>query len=146
MARESLIKRLLPHSLLGRSLLIIVTPLVLLQVVSGIVFFESHWDKVSLRMARSVAGDIAALVALIREYPETGDRDRILWLAGDPMQVVVRLKEGENLPNTAPVTSDMMEEMLIRAMREYVGKPFQIDAHTMDREVIISVQLAEGIL
>ena len=146
MARESLIKRFLPHSLLGRSLLILVTPLVLLQVVSGVVFFESHWDKVSLRMARNVAGDIAALVALIREYPGTGDRDRILRLAGDPMQVVVRMKEGENLPNTAPVANDMMEEMLIRAMGEYVGKPFQIDARAMDRHVIISVQLAEGIL
>ncbi len=146
MARQSLIKRLLPRSLLGRSLLIIVTPLVLLQVVSGIIFFESHWDKVSLRMARNLAGDIATLVALIREYPGGRDRERILHLAGDPMQVVARLKQGENLPNTAPVANDMMEEMLIRAMVEYVGKPFQIDARTMDRDVIISVQLAEGIL
>ena len=146
MARASLTKRFLPRSLLGRSLLIIVTPLVLLQMVSGVIFFEFHWDKVSLRMARDVAGDIAALVALIREYPGTGDRERILRLAGDPMQVVARLKEGENLPNTAPVANDMMEEMLVRAMVEYVGKPFQIDARTMDRDVIISVQLAEGIL
>ena len=146
MAGESLIKRFLPRSLLGRSLLIIVMPLVLLQVVSGVIFFESHWDKVSLRMARNMAGDIATLVALIREYPGATDRERILRLAGDPMQVVARLKEGENLPNTAPVANDMMEEMLIRAMVEYVGKPFHIDARTMDRDVIISVQLAEGIL
>ncbi len=49
-------KRFLPRSLLGRSLMIIVTPLVLLQVVSGFIFYESHWDKVTLRLARGVAG------------------------------------------------------------------------------------------
>jgi two-component system osmolarity sensor histidine kinase EnvZ len=146
MARKSFIKRILPRTLLGRSLLIIVTPLVLLQVVSGVIFFESHWDKVSLRMSRNLAGDIAALVALMREYPGDRDRERILRLTGDPMQIVVRLKVGENIPNTPPVANGMMEEMLIRAMGEYVGKPFQIDARTMDRDVIILVQLAEGIL
>ena len=53
---DPFIKRILPRSLLGRSLMIIVTPLVLLQVISTLVFYESHWNKVSLRMARSLAG------------------------------------------------------------------------------------------
>ena len=39
------VKRFLPRSLLGRSLMIIVTPLVLLQIVSGLIFFESHWTR-----------------------------------------------------------------------------------------------------
>jgi len=146
MAGESIIKRFLPRTLLGRSLLIIFMPLVLLQVVSGIIFFESHWHKVSLRMARNLAGDIATLVALIREYPGSAERARILYLASDPMQIVVRLKEGVNLSNTRPSKNGTKEKLLIRAMTEYVGKPFRIVARSGDRDVIISVQLAEGIL
>ena len=46
------IKEYLPHSLLGRSLLIIVIPLILLQLVSATVFYENHWNKVSQRLAR----------------------------------------------------------------------------------------------
>ena len=41
------VKRFLPKSLLGRSLLIIVTPLVVLQLVSAGIFYETHWDKVT---------------------------------------------------------------------------------------------------
>ena len=45
------IKRLLPKTLLGRSLLIIVSPLILLQIFSAWIFFERHWDTVALRLA-----------------------------------------------------------------------------------------------
>ena len=46
------VKRFLPKSLLGRSLLILVTPLILLQVVATVIFYETHWDKITLRLAR----------------------------------------------------------------------------------------------
>ena len=62
-----MIKRFLPKSLLGRSILIIVTPLILLQLVSAFVFYESHWHKVSLRLVRGVVGDIAAVVDLLAQ-------------------------------------------------------------------------------
>jgi len=63
------VKRFLPKSLLGRSLLIIVTPLVILQLVSAAIFYETHWDKVTLKLARGVAGDIAAVISLMRRSP-----------------------------------------------------------------------------
>ena len=51
------INRVLPRTLLGRSLLIIVTPLILLQVISTWVFYSSHWETVTRRLASSIAGD-----------------------------------------------------------------------------------------
>ena len=42
---------MLPRSLLGRSIMIIVTPVVLLQVVSAWVFNDSHWNTVTRRLA-----------------------------------------------------------------------------------------------
>ena len=50
------LERLLPRPLLGRSILIIVTPIVLLQVVSAWVFYDSHWDTVTRRLAQAVGG------------------------------------------------------------------------------------------
>jgi two-component system osmolarity sensor histidine kinase EnvZ len=58
-------RRILPRSLLGRSIMIIVTPLLLLQIVTTSVFYETHWDTVTKRLARSVAGDIALVIALL---------------------------------------------------------------------------------
>ena len=87
MLADSLIKRFLPRSLLGRSLLIIVTPLVLVQVVAALVFFESHWDKVTLRLARGLAGDIAVLATLLREDPTEAGVVRMVRIAADHMQI-----------------------------------------------------------
>ena len=142
----SWIKNYLPKSLLGRSLLIIVMPLVLLQIVSGLIFYQTHWDKVTLRLARSVAGDIAAVINLMRQNPKDGDIEWILGAASDNMQLNMKLRDKAVLPNTPPVGGDLMSDMLIRAMREYVGKPFQIDTERLPRHVIIDVQLPAGVL
>ncbi len=141
-----MIKRFLPKSLFGRTLMIIVTPLVLLQVVSATIFFESHWDKVSLRLARGLAGDIATVISLMRKNPGQENRIWIFGLAAENMQIEASFKTDAVLPNEPPVGTSIMERMLIRAMREYVGKPFQIDTQTLDRHVAVDVQLPTGAL
>ena len=144
MTRQPLIKGLLPRSLLGRSLMIIVTPLVLLQVVSGFIFYESHWDKVTLRLARNLAGDIASVITLLRQDP--GNPEPIFDMAAEHMEMRLHVKTGDILPNTPPDESGLMERALVRAMREYVGKPFQIDTHSLDRNVVIRIQMTDGVL
>ena len=100
-----MIKRFLPRSLLGRSLLIIVTPLVLLQVVSALIFFESHWNKVSLRLARGLAGDIASLVDVMDENPGPENRKWIFDLAARNMGNVAALQQFETDAPTTPVAA-----------------------------------------
>ncbi|MED5395491.1 MAG: ATP-binding protein [Pseudomonadota bacterium] len=141
-----IVKRCLPKSLLGRSLLIIVMPLVLLQLVSGIIFFESHWDKVTLRLARSVAGDIAAIISLMRESPDSADHVRAFELAAAHMNMTATLEAAAVLPKEPPVGRDLMERMLIRALRDHVRKPFQIDTNSRPRHVVIDVQLTDNVL
>ena len=142
----SIVKRCLPKSLLGRSLLIIVMPLVLLQLVSGIIFFESHWDKVTLRLARSVAGDIAAIISLMRESPDPANHARAFELAAAHMNMTATLEAAAMLPKEPPVGRDLMERMLIRALRDHVRKPFQIDTNSRPRHVVIDVQLTDNVL
>ena len=50
---------MLPRSLLGRSLLMILMPLVLLQAVALQIFYGSHLDLVFARLSGGVAGEIA---------------------------------------------------------------------------------------
>ena len=52
---ERVLRRFLPRSLLGRSLLIVLVPLVLLQAVALQIFYGSHLDELSRRLAGSVA-------------------------------------------------------------------------------------------
>ena len=140
------VKRFLPKSLLGRSLLIIVTPLIVLQVVSAAIFFESHWDKVTLRLARGVAGDISAVINLLRRHPDVENRDWIFSVAAENMEMTVSIKDKAVLPSDSREPSGLMERMLTRALTSYVGRPFRIDTESIDRHVVIDVQLASGVL
>ena len=51
------IKRFLPRGLFGRSLIIIVAPVVLLQCIISYAFFVRHYDVMTQRMGRGVAAD-----------------------------------------------------------------------------------------
>ena len=62
-----LIKRRLPTSLFGRSLLIIVLPVALMQAVVTWGFFEAHWRTVTAQLSQSLAGDVAW--AAVRQLP-----------------------------------------------------------------------------
>ncbi|MBT7941907.1 MAG: HAMP domain-containing protein, partial [Alphaproteobacteria bacterium] len=127
-------------------LLIIVTPLVVLQLVSAAIFYETHWDKVTLKLARGVAGDIAAVINLMRLTPGTQSHRRIFNIADSNMGLEVSLHENAVLPNVSHSPSGLTERMLTRAMISHVSKPFQIDTKSKDREVVITVQLVSGVL
>ncbi|MDT9136243.1 hypothetical protein RSW15_24220, partial [Escherichia coli] len=53
------VKKWLPTTLFGRSLLIIILPVAIMQVVVTWVFFDAHWEAVTSRLSDSLAGDIA---------------------------------------------------------------------------------------
>ena len=64
--QRSWIKRMLPQTMFGRSLLLIVMPLVLVQIIAIWVFYARHWETVSRRLASDVAGDIGLLIEAMR--------------------------------------------------------------------------------
>jgi len=62
-------KKYLPKSLFGRTLLIVVAPTVLIQLVMAYVFFDRHWDYVTRQMSKALAGDAAFLVTQLKRAP-----------------------------------------------------------------------------
>ena len=140
------IKRFLPKSLLGRSLMIIVTPLIVLQLVSAAIFYETHWDKVTFRLARGVAGDIATVISLMQRHPAAEDREWIFHIAANNMELSAVLEVDAVLPNIRQTYDGLIEETLAQAMENFVGRPFRIDSQSLEREIIVDVQLANGVL
>ena len=53
------IKRWLPRSLFGRTLLIFVIPVVVMQLMVSWVFFDNQWRSQTIRLSQGLAGDIA---------------------------------------------------------------------------------------
>lgn len=143
---STVLKPYLPKSLLGRSVLIIVTPLILLQVISATIFFENHWSKVGRRLALGVAGEIALVIEGVRRsaYPES--RQALFAQAHRSLQLEITYKAGDVLSNTQKRGEAILVRQLTGAMGEVVNKPHSIDAKSRDRFVDINIQLAEGVL
>ena len=74
---------IVPRSLFWRSLLIVVVPLLILQILLTYIFYNRHWDTVTRWLAFGVAGEVALLAETIEEAPERR-RARRLHRAGAP--------------------------------------------------------------
>ena len=60
---SKLIKNLLPRRLFYRALLIVAVPIIVLQLVITIVFFDSLWIKTNKGMTRALIGEIRTFIA-----------------------------------------------------------------------------------
>ena len=58
-------KKLVPSSLLGRSIIIIFLPIIVLVILTSLVFYQTSWNIISKRLTQSVVADINVIVKLI---------------------------------------------------------------------------------
>ncbi|WP_142847514.1 ATP-binding protein [Telmatospirillum sp. J64-1] len=141
------VKRLLPRGLLGRSLLILVMPLVVLQLVSTYVFFATHWQHLARRLSQGIAGDVAMVTEMLRRHPAVEEREFLFETARHKMSLDITLHEGAILPNVAPPAQrGFLYKALIRELTGYVGRPIHLDVTSHRREIEIKVQLTNGVL
>ena len=140
------IKRTLPRSLLGRSILIIVMPLILLQVVSTWVFYDRHWQTITRRLAGAVASETELIMDTMRQFPGPENERWVLHAAAD-LGLRIEFKRGEKLPHDAPyVGRGILDRLLSNALSERLREPYHLDTHSYSREVRIRVQMPDGVL
>ena len=143
-------RRLLPRGLLGRTLLIILLPLLILQGVALQLFYGGHLDVISRRLAAGVAGDVGMVVELLSRFPREADRTWIFHEAAWRFDLSLAFEPGASIANLGPRASWLpilpLEEDLTRALRDRVGLPYDTDWTSDPRSVIIRVQIPEGVL
>jgi len=138
-------KNFLPRTLYGRALLIIISPLILLQIVSTWIFYDRHWDSITWRLVSGISGDIAMVLDRMYEAPE--NIDALFQSARANMGLELILRPGEILPNEpAEDAGGLIHSLLAKALGERVKRPFRIDSRSYRQEVVVDVQLADGVL
>lgn len=142
---ERVLRRFLPRSLLGRSLLIVLVPLVLLQAVALQIFYGSHLDELSRRLAGSVAGEVAFMVDEIDRDPYT--RGLTIQETDAHFGFNTAFLSGQKLrylpPPDAPGPVDNdLEDGLTADMR----RPFTVSWNHSADFIRVNVQMADGVL
>ena len=139
------VKRLVPRGLLGRSLLIVLVPLILLQAVAFTFFYGVHLDLVSRRLSGAIAGEIAQTIGLLQRYPD--DQESILRSAWLQFEIPMRVIPDATLPPNRHVNQPgPMDDDLAAALNAKVGRPFVMDWSTDPRAVLVRVQLPNALL
>ncbi|MEH6401866.1 MAG: ATP-binding protein [Sneathiella sp.] len=145
----NILKRVLPRTLFGRSLLIVVLPIIMLQVLVTYIFYERHWDNVARRLAQGVSGEVAAVISLTDRFSGKEAEALILAVARDQMRLSVTFEPDQSLSITSPpqYTYSFLEQHLARALRESLpGRAFTLKTNDLLESVIVQVQLPDKIL
>ena len=142
-----LLRRRLPSSLWGRSLLIIVLPVFVMQVAVTWAFFEAHWQTVNARLSEGLAGDVSWAVESFQESPTPQNLERIAERADRSMQLSVALQEGRTLPQSDRSSLfGAVDRSLERALAARLDDPFWFDTTRYPAYVDIQVQTPQGVL
>tara|TARA_B100000965_G_scaffold311109_2_gene270604 strand:- start:879 stop:2195 length:1317 start_codon:yes stop_codon:yes gene_type:complete len=67
------LKVILPKGLFYRSLIIVAAPIIILQIIITVVFFDSIWIKANKGMTRSLVGELKTLTDIYNEYGKEAD-------------------------------------------------------------------------
>ncbi len=150
--RESWLRQVMPKSLFGRSLLIVLLPLLILQAVLAYVFYERHWDTVTRWLAVGLAGEISLMVDMLEEADTASEREKALDLGQDHFGVTVTLVDDAALADyqiEASSSTSRLNETLTKTFRRQLNRSFALDTTLSDqrpRQITIYVQLDDGVL
>ncbi len=141
------LKRRLPTSLWGRSLLIIVLPVLVMQVAVTWAFFDMHWQTVTARLSEGLAGDIAWVSESYAEDPTPRNLAVIADRAQRSMSLSVDLREGDVLPreqDRGPI--GVVDRTLEEALTSRVDRSVWFSTTRYPAYVDIRVQLDTGVI
>jgi two-component system osmolarity sensor histidine kinase EnvZ len=117
---NNILKKILPAGLFYRSLIIVAAPMIILQIIITIVFFDSIWIKANKGLTRSLVGELKTLSDIY-----TGkDLDQINYLTEQykfNFDYVINIKD-EKLPTTVRERKySPMDRSLRRELKSIFG-------------------------
>ena len=143
MSIGAFIKQFLPRGLFGRSLIIIVAPMVLLLGVVTYVFFERDVDTSTRRLARDVAAD-AAFLATLEDSTPTLERDDLRKLSARQLNYRLTFHDGAHV--TAQPPSSTIDKALDDILTQRIGKGRPFVTSRIGEDFDIKVDVKDGVL
>jgi two-component system osmolarity sensor histidine kinase EnvZ len=141
------VKRFMPRGLLGRTLLIMLVPLIVVQAIALQLFYGNHLSVVSRRLSDAIAGEIAYTVELLHQTNDSADREWVLQMAREEFLLGIKLESGAVLEQRKQTNIlGPMDDDLAAALRQKFNVPFTMDWTSDPTLVLIRLQLPDGVL
>ncbi len=143
------VKQFLPNTLLGRSLMILVTPVVLIQAFTIFIFFDRHWSKITTRLAFAASGEISMIVQEVKDEPLY--ISHLQTRAKKYLDVDVAYTPSESIPlgdktSGAKIWEYMVAERLSKELSAQINEGFVIHTDFSEKKIKVFIQLKDGML
>lgn len=135
------LKLFLPKSLFGRSLIILLTPLLCVQVILGYIFFDRHTETILRLLSNTIAGDIALVVDWIENDTKT---DHIKNMSQQNLALEFDITPEKHLNATGLEKDTWLYSFMGEALDEKIKRPYHL---RMDSDTIfIKVDSSKGLI
>lgn len=151
-AFKRLKQRLLPRTLFARSLVILATPIFLLQLIVAFIFFDRHWDAMSDKLVGALAGEIDMLTERIVDAKSDASVQRIIKQASTSLDLAVTIKQDAESIKKSELSFQTfawfsIAQKLQGALKKKLDKPFTIRPYEKDKvfEIVVAIDARETI-
>ena len=137
-----MIKKIIPSTLIGRSIIIFFVPIIVIVLLTAFVFYQTSWSIISKRLTESVAADINVLVKLIN-----GDlTDNAINIANQDFKMKINIiNDKQLLSSKFSLNSGILSNRLNQSLSN-LKKKFDYDLSNLKEGVLIYIQIEEDIL
>ena len=133
---------MIPTTLIGRAIIIIFVPIIIIVLLTSIVFYQTSWSIISKRLTESVAADINVLVKLI----DNNLTDYAISIANQDFKMKINIIKNEKLISSKyNLNSGILSKRLNQSLSN-LNKVFDFDLSNIEKGVLIYVQIDGNIL
>ncbi len=137
-----MIKKIIPSTLIGRSIIIIFVPIIIIVLITSFVFYQTSWSIISKRLTESVAADINVLVKLIN----SDLTDNAINIANQDFKMKINIiSDKQLLSSKFSLNSGILSNRLNQSLSN-LKKKFDYDLSNLEEGVLIYIQIEEDIL
>ena len=137
-----MIKKIIPSTLIGRSIIIIFVPIIIIVLLTSFVFYQTSWSIISKRLTESVAADINVLVKLIN----SDLTNNAVNIANQDFKMKINiLSDKKLLSSKFSLNSGILSNRLNQSLSN-LKKKFDYDLSNLEEGVLIYIQIDDDIL
>ena len=128
-----MIRKIIPSTLIGRSIIIIFVPIIIIVLLTSIVFYQTSWSIISKRLTESVAADINVLVKLI----DNDLTDTAIDIANQDFKMKINIvKTKQILSSKLNLNSGILSNRLNQSLSN-LNKKFDFDLSNLEEGILI---------
>jgi two-component system, OmpR family, osmolarity sensor histidine kinase EnvZ len=142
------IEKYLPHELYRRSLLILLVPIILIQLITAGIVLDRHWDQMTKVLGRGLSNEIDLVVSLYNKSDKSPEAVKeILSLVKDRLKLEMTVERGAELPTKIVVPFySLFDTKMNQYLATRLSLPFWVDGNAPGNKVEVRIEVEKGLI